>query len=706
MRFKLTFVLLLANLVIFFLLWRLNQPPEIVARPAGPIPKDNFSIDHIIIKDDVQNEVRELKLDHNNVWHLTKPVDWLASDFAVQDLITHLQFLDEEASFSVDDLKKSGQTLKDFGLDNPAAEITVQSGARTAMLYIGRHTTYGGHLYVMNPADGLVRVVAQELLSTLDMPLDELREKRLFTLNIFAVQSLSISASGTGSAPASSFTRFVLDNDKWRLDTPFSCEADGNQVNTVISHLTSLRAESFVTASDAGDLARYGLTAPSLKIGLKGDSADPSHELWLGNAVPDVTEKEYYAKLADNPTVVVVKDDESFTTLFHAQDALRERQFLDFLPEKISTISVRFLDSPEVRMQMLENHTWQIGAKDATGAPTLIAADSEIIQAMLASFRRLSAKNFASDAPTSDDLQNTFNLKTPEWKVILQGDKTLKPITLDIGIRPDPMPSSPDTKPVIHYYAKVEGADSVYEIESEILSQLSMDPLHYRDRMLEKLPAEAQIVSFKLTHLTGDDLVTGDLVLNYSLDPAKATWDDFLKDKPQLIRDNLLVVLDSIKQFEVESYRQARFDEHYQMNLAQSSSASIGPSPVPWRYRLDAGVLLTGAGGAAATTETLTFYFSDRLGGSQRLGGTREPPLPPAIFNLPMNLIGALGSITREQDQPAAAVETTREIDQPINPAAAAPAFTSGAATATPSVTAIAPVEVAVPAPTPATPAP
>jgi hypothetical protein len=320
---------------------------------------------------------------------------------------------------------------------------------------------------------------------------------------------------------------------------------------------------------------------------------------------------------------------------------------------------------------------------------------------MLNSLRQLSAKNFASDAPTSDDLQNIFNLKTPAWKVTLQGDKTFKPITLDIGIRPDPMPADPNTKPIIHYYAKIEGADSVYEIDSEIISQLSTAPLHYRDRTLEKLPDGAQIISIKLTHITGDDLTAGDPVLNYALDPAKTTWDGFLKDKPQMIRDNLPVVLDSIKQFEVDTYLEAKFDEHYQTDLAQSSSTASGPTPAPWRYRLDAEVQLTGAGGAAATMEKLTFYFSDRLGGHTRLGGTREPPLPPAIFNLPMNMIGALGAVTLEQDQPAAAVQTVRESDQPINPAPASPAASPGTATATSPATPIAPLDVVVPAPTP-----
>jgi len=707
MRFKLTLFLLLANLAVFFLLWRLNQPPEIPIRPGGPIPKD-MDIDRILIEDRAANSVepRELTKDRNGAWHLVKPVEWLANDFAVTNLITHLQFLDEAASFSIENLKKSGQTPKDFGLDKAAVKVTVFSGTRSAELDIGTSTLNGNRLYVMNPADGLVRVVGQELLTTLDLPLDDLREKNPFTLPIFKVQSLSISAAGAGSAPAATFTRFVRADDEWRMDTPFSCPADADAVNRAITQLENLHAESFVPAADAADPAHLGLTAPSLKIELKGDT---SQALWLGNEVPGAPEKEFYAKLADSPTVFVVKADGVFTTLLHAQDALRERQFLgqflDFKPEGVTTIKIRLTDTAEVQMEMLENHTWQIvnnEATDTTGAPatTFIAADASIIQALLTNLRHLSAKSFASDAPTSDDLQNTFNLKTPEWKVTLQGDKATKAVILDIGI-------STATTP-IRYFAKIEGTDSVYEIDSEIIGQLSINPLHYRDRILEKLPTGAQIVSLKLTHLTGDDLTTGDEVFNGTVDPTKTTWDDFLKGKSQLIRDSMPVVLDAVRQFTVETYEKTKFDEHYQMNLAQSSSDPTGLTPVPWRFRLDAVVQLATAGNATASTEKLTFYFSDRLKGSLQLGGTSDAPLPPAIFTLPMSMIGALGVITREQTQPAEATETLRGLDQPINPNVAAPTASGNAAPASSVAPLSPPADATAPAPAipPLTPAP
>jgi len=694
MRFKLTIFLLLANLAVFFLLWRLNQPPEVVVRPGGPIPK-SFDIDHIIIDDHSQAGVRELTRDHNNVWHLVKPVEWLANEDAVQALLTALEFPDEAANFSLEDVKKSGRSLKDYGLDKPVEEITVLSGGNKATLEIGSHVEFGNRLYVMNPADGLVRVVPQELLTTLNLPLDDLREKNPFTLQIYKVQSLSISAAGTGSAPAASFTRFVRDGDQWRMDTPFSCTADDVQVNRVITELDNLHAESFVPAAEAADLSHLGLVSPTLKIELKGDS---SQVLWLGSDVPGASEPEFYAKLADSSTVFVVKAEAVFTTLLDAQNALREHQFLEFTPENITTISVHFSDSAEVRMEMAENHTWQIVDKDVAGAPTFMAADASIIQAMLKNLRQLSAMSFVSDAPTSDDLQNTYNLKAPEWKVTLQGDKTTKTITLDIGI-------STATTPV-RYFAKSEGADSVYEIDGEIVGQLSIDPLHYRDRTLEKLPAGAQIISLKLTHLTGNGLTSGDEIFNGSLDPSKTTWDDVLKDKALLIRDNVPVVLDAVRQFQVDTFRQAKFDEHYQMELAQTSADSIGLTAVPWRYRLDAGVQLTAAGSAAASTEMLTFYFSDRLKPSLQLGGTQEPLLPPAIFTLPMNLIGALGIITREQAQPAAALETLQGLDQPINPSAVAPAASSGALPNNPAATPIPSADSSVPLPAPAAPPP
>ena len=49
-------------------------------------------------------------------WEITSPINWPANDFAVKRIIHELEFLKHESSFRVEDLKKNGQSLDDYGL--------------------------------------------------------------------------------------------------------------------------------------------------------------------------------------------------------------------------------------------------------------------------------------------------------------------------------------------------------------------------------------------------------------------------------------------------------------------------------------------------------------------------------------------------------------------------------------------------------------
>jgi hypothetical protein len=281
----------------------------------------------------------------------------------------------------------------------------------------------------------------------------------------------------------------------------------------------------------------------------------------------------------------------------------------------------------------------------------------------------LTAKNFASDAP--GDL-TPFGLAATQGRVItvvLHADKVL---TLTLG--------TPDAAPPFHYFAKLDGVDTVYEVDGGILNQLVAQPLHFRDRVLESLPATAQITSLKLTHLTDNQAV-----FDYTL-PENATWEDYLRTIPDsLRRDPLLNVRDFVKKFVVLDYRAGAYVDNFQI----PAGAGAPPIDAPWRYRLDAGVKIPAAGSTPAQNQTASFYFSDLLSPGWQIGGAKEPA-PGAIFDLTQYLIGDLGILTMELSRPAVVTQTLNQLAQPINPLPApasaepAPAITAPVVAPTP----------------------
>jgi hypothetical protein len=682
MRFKLTLFLLLANLAVFFVLWRLDQPATLP--PKGPPVIDpGFIPTHITIHfNGAQKQTLEfVSVPHGDEfkWNIVQPISWPANADAVTPIYISLQNLNVGANITPAELKEGGQTIKDFGLDQPAADITLQDQTHKQTLLVGHPTARGSNMYVMNPDDGIIRVVDQDALASLNVPVESFRDNIIFSTNFFGAQSLSIRASNAGSLK---LVNFVAKGDQWMLDTPVSRKADKDIVSQTISQLDSLHILDFPTGAEA-DQARASLATPKLKIELK-DSANVTTSLSIGDDVPNARIPEVYAQLNDNPNLFTLpKTDLLVITLPQAQDKLRDHKFLDFLdPTKITSLTI---NSPTggARLERQESGPWQVNlTPDDSAAPALAIADPVIIQSLLQNLVALTAKNFASDAP--GDLA-PYGLTTPLRKVVFRTDHD---ITLDIGTHAD----NPNDPLSSRYFAKVEGpegTDSIYEIDGDILALLDDRPLSYRTRILEQLPTAANITAIKLTHLSDNKEI-----FNFTL-PADAAWKDFLGAQPSLnviTRGSLLDILDYVKKFRVAAkagYRQMGFTYGFHLPATAANPVDVD---VPWRYRLDAVVQIPAPGATPPSNLTLTYYFSDRLLPSLQIGGTPGEPavqMPAAIFDLTQDLLGDLKSFTEAMDLPPAVQQTLDQINRPIAPASNPAAATS------------LPVPTPAPAPTP-----
>jgi hypothetical protein len=655
MRLKLTLVLLLANLAVFFALWRLDRSAQQTAPAHGPLMANMSNLDKIEISGRALSEERTLTRDASGKWRIVKPVDWPANEFEVQKLISQLNFLEQNVKpFSADALTGSGQTLKDFGLEDPALKLQVTAGTRSAQLFVGTPTPAAGGLYVMNPADRMIWVVPLELLQDLLMPLDDLRSTLVFSLPFFEIRGLTVrigaptgtpargaggpAGNATTEPPAATTVKVTLVKDKtdqWRFDTPIQAPANNGAVNGMIEKLATLNVKLFLSPTQQ-DPTRQGLTNPFMRVTLVGNTPQT---LLLGDRVAQSVSAQYYAQLEGSPAIFTV-DDAVFTGLQEAQDSLRERRFLDFSIAKVTDFTVQS-GNQAVHIQKNETGTdpWQLLTQEASG-PVPVPADTTVVTDLLGWLHDLNAVKFASDTtPTADDLK-TFGLDEPQRVLTLKADKTY---VMKVGVRTDPAPA--------RYYATVEGAPFVYEIGPAILDELSLNALNYRDRTLETLSAAAQVTGLKLTNLSSNETV-----FNYALSPTQTTWTAVLAGEPEPTRLSVQKLEQSIHKFRIKTYLLAGFTDHYQLDAA---------TPVPWHYRLDADIRLPGADQTQTQAKTLTFYFSERMGGSMQIGGT---PQPAMIFTLPQDLIDALNVVTLSKTPPAVVQQALRQMDQPIDP--------------------------------------
>jgi Domain of unknown function (DUF4340) len=638
MRTKVTLVLLLLNVVLFFFIfrfepdWRTERAAsEVRRRVLGAEAADIHALEVTHVAGDSFSLERR-----GEDWFLVKPLEWPANPLAVRRMLNDLQFLEHQTSFRVADLSKNGQSLDDYGLSQPKTTITFTSGGDTpgttpitTTLRLGDTTQVGNRLYLLSPDGSRIHVVERELADGFSLPIEQIRADTLMTIQVFEARSLTLQAGGAAGVRVG----IRREGDRWSFETPILSRANGDAIELAINGLDSLRVKSFAADAPSPSPA----DAPILQARIEGNNR--SETLLVGG--PAAGPGDYYAQLRERdelrPAVFIVNiPSELMTTLRNAQDELRERRILDFDPTAVTAITLAAPNQPELTLRRLEGggadgSSWEIVRRgDGAQAPRALAADRIAMQRLLEQLAQFSAEKFQSDAPQAADLEN-WGFNRPEREITLTlgspsgADAPAPQLDLQIGL-----PSQPDG---LAYARLASAPSSVYAVATDILQETSVAPVAWRDRQLFDLAPKA-IVSLALI-----DLTTGQALYRRSL-AAGETWDGALAAEPLGRREALESVLVGLRTLRARQFILDSFAEQ----------VNAGGEERTWRYRLDLGLSEpTGAGGSQTSVKSL--WLTERVGGAWQYAGS---PDFAAIFALEQPLIDALWTLTYEPRDPEA----------------------------------------------------
>jgi hypothetical protein len=275
MRTKITLALLLLNAGLFYYIFHIRHHDDKSVVTSRVLGVEVSSIQTIAIRSaDASIDTRIER--RGDQWMLASPVTWLANEFAVKNIITELEYLRAETSFAVQDLALGGQTLADYGLENPSLTLSFTSSAGPApvTLKIGDTTRVGNRLYILSPDGARIFVVNRSLAETLALKLDDLRSASLFTIPVFEARALNIESGGSGAR-----VRIRRDNERWAIESPIQTRASKIGTELAISGLGGLQVKTF-----AGEEARAALATPRLRVTLEGNNRRET--LLIGSTVP------------------------------------------------------------------------------------------------------------------------------------------------------------------------------------------------------------------------------------------------------------------------------------------------------------------------------------------------------------------------------------------------------------------------------------
>lgn len=612
MRFKLTIILLAANLLMLLSLWYLEYTPSLnIIRDGGGFA--DFSSLEITGKN--LDKPRILKFE-NNRWRIVSPIEWTANFYALSRIRNQLEFLDKETSFEIDDLEKHGQTLADYGLEDPVLTFKYGDGKNMRELKIGKNTPVGDKVYMQDVSSGRIIVADKTLAENLSNDIDLLRGQNVFEIPRFEISSFSIRLPlGDSKIPLRSDLRrvgLVKDGDSWNFETPIAAHSDSGEVNSFLDMLENVTARSFAPPN----AVNTGLDVANLPTSITLQGTNRNQTLFLGNLLPNGTLR--YARLDGNPTVFMV-DASLFKNLGKIQTDLRDKAFLKFDELNLDEIDISSPAS-SVKLKKINIGEWDAIGKNSSGALETVPADFALVNSIISKLKAVRAREFVTDARGED--AKRFGFDTPTLKISLrQSNGAVQ--TLIAGL---PFNNSENEL----LYVSMAGSPSVYGISPNVLRGIPSDILSCKSRILSVLPEKAEVRKIALSDIGGKVL--------FEAVPAGSGWGDAFASLPDSERSSAVKILDAVKKFTVQKYLDVPFGEN---------GVKIGGKDFAWKYRLSAEIAMAGTGGSK--TELKSWLLSEREGGRTQYGAS---PDQKAVFEIPQSLIDAVSCFTIGKNEP------------------------------------------------------
>jgi len=192
-------------------------------------------------------------------WQMQQPLVARADRAAVQAV------LDAIFEWKVVDFTADGVAdFMPYGLDENAIKVTLNAGdkATEQVLLIGKPAgTNGAQVYAATPPEKSVYAVSTDALAKVSCKINDLRDRRLFTLNSYDLAEIRLQQGEK---------KLELKKDaqgEWTITQPRPARADAARVQDFVTQLTGTKIEDFLDQGAANPGA-LGLAEPAWRVTL------------------------------------------------------------------------------------------------------------------------------------------------------------------------------------------------------------------------------------------------------------------------------------------------------------------------------------------------------------------------------------------------------------------------------------------------------
>lgn len=399
-----------------------RKPSEDASAKSSDAPQilklDQGSITKLEIKKKGADPIALSK--DSDSWKITAPKVYGADQSTVSSALSTLSALNSERL-----VEEKGADFKQYGLDPPSLEVDVtEKDNKTHRLLVGDDTPTGGSTYAALAGDPRLFTIASYNKSSVDKNINDLRDKRLLTVNSDKISRLEL-------VRKKQTIEFGRNKNDWQILKPSPMRADGMQVSDLVRKLTEAKMDLSASDTDVkANESSFAKGTPVATVKLTSDAG--TQELQIHKS-----KDSYYAKSsvvegaykADSDLgQAVEKDLESF----------RNKKLFDFGyadPGKVEMHN----GAKAYYLAKGGSDWWSNGKKD----------DAASVESFVAKLRDLSATSFP---------ESGFANPAIAISVTSQDGKQVEKVSI--------------AKSAKDYIAKRENEPSLYELDSGVVEDL------------------------------------------------------------------------------------------------------------------------------------------------------------------------------------------------------------------------------------------
>jgi hypothetical protein len=267
----------------------------------------------------------------SGAWKITAPEPLGADQAVVSGVLSTLSSLNSERL-----VEDKATDLKPYGLDHPSLQLDIsEKDNKIQKLLLGDDTPTGGAVYAMLEGDPRVFTMATYAKTSVDKSLNDLRDKRLLTVNPDKISRMELVRRNQ----TIEFGRNK--KDEWQILKPKPLRADSLRVGDLARKLTEARMD--VGRSDGNDVAAAFAHATPLATAKVTDESGTQQlqvreaksaktqvdQARAGKTQAGKAEDTYYAKSSAVDGIYKINADLG-QALDKSVDDFRDRKLFDF----------------------------------------------------------------------------------------------------------------------------------------------------------------------------------------------------------------------------------------------------------------------------------------------------------------------------------------------------------------------------------------